>query len=131
MAQTGLTLRTAAASEAGPNLNWSSPTSVLAYGTPRATVGFTSNNALSDPLAVSAFNLPIPVGNTIVGIQVELAFMQNQGAAPGHIVSVILRDATGANLDTDPPLLDVAGAIAALPAFNAHVAPVAAAPASA
>lgn len=91
----------------------------------------TSNNALSDPLAVSAFNLPIPVGNTIVGIQVELAFMQNQGAAPGHIVSVILRDATGANLDTDPPLLDVAGAIAALPAFNAHVAPVAAAPASA
>lgn len=104
MPQTGLTLGTAAVSEAGPNLNRSSPTSVLIYGTPRATAGFTSNNALSDPLVVSAFDLPIPVGNTILGIQVELTFMQNQGSAPGHIVSVILRDATGDNstLDFNP-----------------------------
>ncbi|MBI5864940.1 MAG: tyrosine-type recombinase/integrase [Planctomycetes bacterium] len=36
-----------------------------------------------------------------------------------------------ANLYTDPQLLDVAGALAALPAFNAHVAPLANKPASA
>lgn len=101
MSYTGYTLPTAAESEAGAGENWATVTNILTYNTARATVGFTADDQVSDYLVASTFGFDVPDDATITGIEVELYSLRNNGAAPGTINDVQLRDSTGDNTGLD------------------------------